>query len=66
MMESERNIRGMQNEMLKVNYLLNKERTVQGDLMHSNMIAENNFVSNLKVGAHCRTVGCKVSTAAHS
>lgn len=43
-----RSIRNMQNDMLKLNTLLNKERQAENDLKQGNILAENEFVEELK------------------
>lgn len=45
----ERNIRHMQNDMIKLNKLIHKERGIQMDLSQSNVLMENDFIGSLKV-----------------
>jgi len=44
----ERNIRSMQNDMTKLNILINKNRDKQDHLQQDNQLMENDFVSTLK------------------
>ncbi|KAJ8037566.1 Coiled-coil domain-containing protein 40 [Holothuria leucospilota] len=44
----ERNIRNMQNDMLKLNQLLTKEGKIQENLEQDNILMENDFVLSLK------------------
>ena len=44
----ERSIRIMQNDMLKLNTLLHKERGVEHDLQQGNVLVESAFVGSLK------------------
>jgi len=46
--ETLRSIRNMQNDMLKLNTLLNKERAEENDLEQGNILAENEFVQELR------------------
>ena len=52
----ERNIRNLQNDMLKLNMLLHKERGTQHELYQSNVLMENDFVGSLKVRINNRPV----------
>lgn len=45
----ERNIRNMQNDMLKLNQLLTKEGKLQENLQQDNILIETDFVLSLKV-----------------
>ncbi len=45
----DRNIRNMQNDMLKLNQLLTKEGKLKEGLQQDNILMENDFVSGLKV-----------------
>ena len=45
----ERNIKHMQNDMLKLNTLLHEERGMEHDLQQSNVLKENDFVGSLRV-----------------
>ncbi|XP_064620964.1 coiled-coil domain-containing protein 40-like isoform X2 [Lineus longissimus] len=44
----ERNIRNMQNDMLKLNMLLHKEAGVNHDLQQENILTETDFIQSLK------------------
>lgn len=46
--ETLRSIRNMQNDMLKLNTLLNKERQAENNLEQGNILAENEFIQELK------------------
>ena len=45
----ERSISNMQNDMIKLNTLLHKEKGTQVMLQQENILKENDFISNLKV-----------------
>lgn len=45
----ERSIRNMQNEMLKLNMLITKERGMSEDLQQNNVLQENEFMIGLRV-----------------
>ena len=45
----ERNIRHMQNDMIKLNKLIHKEKGTQEDLTQNNVLMENDFIGSLKV-----------------
>lgn len=46
--EKERSIKHMQNDMLKLNTLLHRERGTEHTLQQSNILMENDFVGGLK------------------
>jgi hypothetical protein len=45
---TKKSIRNMQNDMIKLNLLLNKEMQAENDLSQGNILAENEFVQELK------------------
>ena len=45
----ERNIRHMQNDMIKLNKLIHKEKGTQEGLTQNNILMESNFIGSLKV-----------------
>ena len=47
--EIERSISNMQNDMIKLNTLLHKEKGTQVMLQQENILKENDFINNLKV-----------------
>ena len=47
--EIERSISNMQNDMIKLNTLLHKEKGTQVMLQQENILKENDFISNLRV-----------------
>ena len=47
--EIERSVSNMQNDMIKLNTLLHKEKGTQVMLQQENILKENDFISNLKV-----------------
>ncbi len=49
MADIERSIRHMQNDMIKLNKLIHKEKGIQMDLSQNNVLMENDFVGSLKV-----------------
>lgn len=49
MNDIERNIRNMQNDMTKLNLLINKEAGMKDFLQQSNVLMENDFIQTLKV-----------------
>jgi hypothetical protein len=44
-----RNIRNMENDMIKLNMLLHKEKGTEYGLQQGNILMENDFIGNLKV-----------------
>ena len=46
--EIERNIRNMQNDMLKLNMLLHKERGIENELSQGSTLMENDFIGALR------------------
>jgi len=48
MRDSERNIRNMQNDMTKLNLLINKESGMKEFLQQNNILMENDFIQTLK------------------
>ena len=52
--EIERSVSNMQNDMIKLNTLLHKEKGTQVMLQQENILKENDFISNLKV-SFCST-----------
>ena len=49
----ERNISHMQNDMLKLNTLLHKERGTEHQLQQGTALMENDFIGALRVGDFC-------------
>ena len=45
----ERSIQHMQNDMIKLNVLLHRERGIEHGLQQSNVLMENDFIGALKV-----------------
>ncbi len=45
----ERNISHMQNDMIKLNVLLHKEKGMETNLQQNNILMENDFIGSLKV-----------------
>ncbi|CAH1795383.1 unnamed protein product, partial [Owenia fusiformis] len=46
--EIERNVRNMQNDMLKLNQMLHKEKGTKYELQQGNILMENDFINNLR------------------
>ena len=49
----ERSIQHMQNDMIKLNLLLHRERGIEQNLQQSNVLMENDFIGALKVRTCC-------------
>ena len=58
----ERSIQHMQNDMIKLNLLLHRERGIEQNLQQSNVLMENDFIGALKV----RTQRCVMCLTAMS
>lgn len=49
MYDIERTIRNMQNDVVKLNTLLHKQRNLETVLEQTNILTENDFIAGLKV-----------------
>ena len=52
----ERSINNMQNEMLKLNMLITREKGVSEELQQANILQESDFMGGLRVNHYCRTI----------
>jgi hypothetical protein len=52
----ERSISNMQNDMIKLNTLINKEKGVHDNLHQDNILLENDFIMALKVSFSSKTI----------